>query len=45
VPKIVVSELIVAVASIVAPSLNVTTPVGVKGEDPRELTVAVKLIC
>ena len=43
--RIAVPGLIVAVPSVVAPSLNVTTPVGVRGEDPTGLTVAVKLTC
>ena len=43
--RIAVPELSVAVPSIVAPSLNVTVPVGTREEEPAALTVAVKLTC
>jgi hypothetical protein len=43
--RVAAPELIVAVPSVVAPSLNVTVPVGVSAEGAAGLTVAVKLIC
>jgi hypothetical protein len=40
-----VPEISIAVPSVVAPSLNVTVPDGVKLEEASGLTVAVKLTC
>jgi hypothetical protein len=45
VPKIAIPELSVAVPSWVAPSLKITTPVGISEEGPAGITGAVKLTC